>query len=192
MIFKKSQRMSLENILVPNILNVFVNDLVANDISTNTLEVAGIINPNEYFSAVTSGTQSIVTTVESQINFNTKLTDSAPAYNSTTSIYTVPTSGIYHFESKIGLDVLPSSGPNLLSLIARMIKNTSVQIREAKYQNIVVAPSGTPYHFDLDLFIADFFTLGDTVLITVQTSISGGTVAINTTQAETCFIGYKM
>lgn len=121
--------MSISDILVPN-----VYDIYANSVTTNNVIMAN------KFSSKPSGNITLSTAGNTDIICNTAIISSTD-YNTTTGIYTVPLSGTYLLDACVMIDTGAQPNPGVITISFDILVNGASQ-RNAIYQVTQTAGSG--------------------------------------------------
>lgn len=170
--------MSLENILVPNNLDLYIN-------------TAAPVNSTELFSVSkqTGGAQNLSTSITSKILFGDVIVNGG-GWDPISNSYTFITSGIYEIIVSVGINASIASGTGNLNIQLQLQKN-GVVIQAAS--NISDYTSSSLQHFDLDILYLGNFVKGDILSIwTLPPSGTGTTSTFQATVQETIFYGKKL
>ena len=148
------------------------------NILTSTGTATQWVNNNVGFSAYASTSTTIPTNTTTQVVFDSKSFDDATAYSTTTSGYTAPTAGLYHFDAGVRLAVTATAG--LYQWIAIYVNGA---IRKDVTSQSSTSVSGIFISADLKLNAADVVTVS--ILSTPAT-------ATVTSALNTWFDGHKI
>jgi hypothetical protein len=147
----------------------------------------GVASGQGMFKARHSTNQALSTTTETAVNFNTALFNPDNAYSTTTSEFTAPATGYYHFDIKLA--ITGSATVTNQPFILRIYQNSTLIDQVSTYTSYNTSPSyanGFPYGTNLSLDAGDKVSVR--VIPTVTTlSLSGGA-----SSASTTFSGYRI